>query len=91
MKGKFKNITDEKPMITSRPWIYRCSDFFIDVLGFYMQFTNGFIFGVPFYINSSLMCPPILETISKTYWLRGSLVSSPLWVTTLLNAPGEGS
>ena len=24
MKGKFKNITDEKPMITSRPWIYRC-------------------------------------------------------------------
>ena len=48
MKGKLKNITDEKPMITSRPWIYRCSVFFIDVLGFYMQLTNRFILGCHF-------------------------------------------
>ena len=43
MKGKWKNITDEKPMITSGPWVYRSSVFFIDVLWFYMQFTNRFI------------------------------------------------
>lgn len=57
MKGKWKNITDEKPMITSRPWVYRYSVLY----AIYQQIC----FGVPFYINSSLMCPHILETVSK--------------------------
>lgn len=49
MKGKWKNITDEKPMITSRPWVYRYSVLY--------TVTNRFVLGVPFYISSSLMCP----------------------------------